>query len=234
MKQAIVKEFKTKPGYYFSHDDGTDGKGNVLTERGFQANQLVSYTFMLTYEDELGNVYGPFEKDFIGDSVISFGGATPYSVFNDPSNQDGNGGYLKNYFEIPLFIDGVPLEFDGGVQVTIPVYIGLKGDANLNNVVDAVDASLVLECYASVMVNEIPAPEFRINGVSIHATEELQTLACFLADVTENEFSPDNFAMPRSERTIDADDASKILSYYSEVSTGSPANIETWNKVLGR
>ncbi|WP_295074157.1 dockerin type I domain-containing protein, partial [Ruminococcus sp.] len=80
------------------------------------------------------------------------------------------------------------------------------GDVNANGIVDAVDASLVLQYYAKIST-----------GGDGGFTEE-QKLA---ANVT-------------GDAIIDAVDAAKILSYYAYVSTVKEGTPKTMEEFMGR
>ena len=131
------------------------------------------------------------------------------------------------------------------------VYVGVKGDANLDFAVDSKDATLVLSWYSAkatsnlddfaksnpVFSNSNLIGQYNAEGTIVPnegADMNLDKLAAFLADVT-NEIDSNNYTMDKIVRTIDSKDASFILAMYSEQSTTTEkgaATRELWNKVL--
>ena len=103
-------------------------------------------------------------------------------------------------------------------DTTVTVYIGVKGDTNLNGEVTADDAYEVLVYYASASV-----------GKSASFTDgkdaNLETLAYFLSDVdTEGKEGKNT-----DDNIIDANDAYYQLVYYASVSVNKPI---TWPDVI--
>ncbi|MDE5946430.1 MAG: hypothetical protein K2G63_03865, partial [Oscillospiraceae bacterium] len=78
----------------------------------------------------------------------------------------------------------------------IIVYIGKKGDANLDNTVDAGDGSSILAYYSGVQANEDP-------NIYSDTNELYEAFVLFLVDANE-------------DGVIDAGDASDTLSFYGE------------------
>ena len=135
---------------------------------------------------------------------------------------------------------------DGSNAITI-AYVGVKGDGDLNYMADAKDASLVLVWYAKmstmddadaraaeVFSNSDQITEFDANGERVIREEydkNLDQFAAFLCDV-DNENADNNWYALKKARKIDAKDASFILVMYSNASTGTEPNRQTWNEVL--
>ena len=128
-----------------------------------------------------------------------------------------------------------------GKPLTVPAYIGVKGDATLDNMVDSVDASAVLRYYASVSTNDRTVYDVTLQstkaGLEVSSPkDELDELAAFLADVNTNEWSADNWKTKKDGRRIDSNDASKILAFYARRSSAdynNVSNFDIWNEVLG-
>lgn len=191
---SYVTEVITTPGYYFSHDNRT-----------FSRNQIVSVIMAYEYSD------GTIETVDITPDV-DFGGATPEST------------YLRSEidftYEIQLYYNSKALTDADGNAVTAPVYIGVKGDADLNNEVDSLDASIVLSYYARVQTSVTLDKNIRFSQDS----EILDEFAAFLADYDANESDENNSICSKAARSLDALDASSILTFYAEkqtVSTGA-------------
>ena len=128
-----------------------------------------------------------------------------------------------------------------GEALTVPVYIGVKGDVNLDNKVNAVDASTALSYYASYQTNGNTKTSVICqndkNGLTVTSpTDILDHFAAFLGDVDTNEYDPNNWKTMKGDRTVNAVDASYILSFYAErqrsANKDKSAN-DLWNDVLG-
>ena len=222
---AIDSEIETTYGFYFSHDTNEFNKGQII--------KVIAHC---TFQKEDGTIE---ESDVDLTADIGFNGQTPYSMFKKS---------LGNVYEVPLYYGDEPLTYEDGSPVTVLALIGVKGDADLNNTVDAIDASNVLTYYAQKQTGvESPVlyqgPTDVLKGVNekfgnvikgLDQVDVLDELACFLADVDVDEYSADNWKTHKGNRAIDAIDASNILSFYAKVQTGSPADSATWDEVLGR
>ena len=222
---AIDSEIETTYGFYFSHDTNEFNKGQII--------KVIAHC---TFQKEDGTIE---ESDVDLTADIGFNGQTPYSMFKKS---------LGNVYEVPLYYGDEPLTYEDGSPVTVLALIGVKGDADLNNTVDAIDASNVLTYYAQKQTGvESPVlyqgPTDVLKGVNekfgnvikgLDQLDVLDELACFLADVDVDEYSADNWKTHKGNRAIDAIDASNILSFYAKVQTGSPADSATWDEVLGR
>ena len=142
----------------------------------------------------------------------------------------------------------MPLVNEDGESLTIPVYIGVKGDITLSNIVNAVDASAVLSYYAACQTyknanGEVDVTEGKnkiqaqtdLAGLKVTSADDiLDHFAAFLADVDQDEYDPNNWSKMKGDRTVNAVDASYILSYYAESQTSSQKPAEIWDKVLNR
>ena len=222
---AIDSEIETTYGFYFSHDTNEFNKGQII--------KVIAHC---TFQKEDGTIE---ESDVDLTADIGFNGQTPYSMFKKS---------LGNVYEVPLYYGDEPLTYEDGSPVTVLALIGVKGDADLNNTVDAIDASNVLTYYAQKQTGvESPVlyqgPTDVLKGVNekfgnvikgLDQVDVLDELACFLADVDVDEYTADNWKTHKGNRAIDAIDASNILSFYAKVQTGSPADSATWDEVLGR
>lgn len=94
----------------------------------------------------------------------------------------------------------------------------LKGDANLDGVVDMSDATAALEYYAKKTANL---------DASLKNDEELNKFAYYLADTdTESTAGEDN-----ENGQIDLSDATNILMYYAQSLAGLDPN---WNNIVSK
>ncbi len=193
-------------GYYFSHD-----------ENAFDLSTLITSLTLI------GNVNG--EERIIPISVTNFADyltpayATPADYFN---SIDGT-AYVADTLKFTFNTSAVE-KIAATADLTIAdeecptVYIGVKGDTNLNGVVDIPDATMVLTYYAYVGASMEP---------SLNADAELEVLAYFLADVNTESTAGVNTDLAKMEIT----DATNILMYYAQY--GASLN-PSWDEILGR
>ena len=160
-------------------------------------------------------------------SLINFNGETPASIY------DINNTTFK--YEVPVYYGDAPLLDADKNQVKITVYIGVKGDIDLSNNSDAIDASQALGYYAEISTGKTP-DETQISGSDLveDASSIYDHFAAFLGDVDTNEWAPDNWKVRKDGRVIDAVDATQILVFYSYASTeveplGDMTVQEAWN-----
>lgn len=173
-----------EPHFYFSVDD-----------RDFKARELFEYVILETvYSD--GTVV---ETDIIDD--VDFNGLTPEIIFEEEAapNVANNTYYGVHAAYVSPYYNGEK------VDAQSLVYIGVKGDTNLNGKIEIQDATLVLTYYAYVGAGLEPS----LNEDSV---DYYETLAFFLADVNTESLDGKN-----SENGImEISDASNILTYYAQ------------------
>ncbi|MCD7811446.1 MAG: cellulose-binding protein CttA-related protein, partial [Ruminococcus sp.] len=203
---AYVSEVETVTGYYFSHDP-----------REFAASDLISsLTVVFVYSDGSEAAVDLAE-------YADFGGATPESTY------EGENTTFK--YEVPIYIsefsDYVLTDADGNA-VTATVYIGVKGDADLSNVVDSVDASYVLSYYAKEQTSATQDKSIKLT----QDDEDLDKLAAFLADIDVYESDSENITRDKTSRHLDAIDASHMLVYYSKQQTSTDSSYDIWNSIV--
>ena len=193
-------------GYYFSHD-----------ENAFDLSTLITSLTLI------GNVNG--EERIIPIAVTNFADyltpayATPADYFN---SIDGT-AYVADTLKFTFNTSAVE-KIAATADLTIAdeecptVYIGVKGDTNLNGVVDIPDATMVLSYYANTAAS-LPA--------SLNADAELEVLAYFLADVNTESTAGADTDLAKMEIA----DATNILKYYSQ----DAASLNpSWDEILGR
>ena len=222
---------KTQVGFYFSHDNGIRANGD---KGGFSPEQVVELNIYDVFED--GSVK---LREAVDMSKVNFGLATPEKVYNTRTHTEGKTTIDDFKYDVPVMYDNTPLVNTKGEALTVPVYIGVKGDINLDNKVNAVDASTALSYYASYQTNGNSKTSVICqndkNGLTVTSpTDDLDQLAAFLGDVDTNEYDPANWKTTKADRTVNAVDASYILSFYAEKQTtkDKTAN-DIWNDVLG-
>ena len=120
---------------------------------------------------------------------------------------------VNAYFTDPTTADAEPV----AAPVNPTVYIGVKGDADLNGIVDVQDAVTILTYYAKAAAGQV--------DVAFNEDENLNKLAFFLADVdTESKAGMNN-----GSELMTTQDAVNVLTFYAK----KAANQEpTWPDVI--
>ena len=120
---------------------------------------------------------------------------------------------VNAYFTDPTTADAEPV----AAPVNPTVYIGVKGDADLNGIVDVQDAVAILTYYAKAAAAQ--------ENVAFNEDENLNKLAYFLADVdTESKAG-----MNSGSELMTTQDAVNVLTFYAK----KAANQEpTWPDVI--
>ena len=256
----------------YSYEVTADTGYYLSVQKSFNKNQIKSVKLisevvqMYIYDngDYVKNEDGSVKTDVVNaketkdvtDSV-DFGTATPANVFEYKvasfkhdlalyASED-----IKDAFGNVITLEGNKIQSDDNTFPVATVYVGLKGDANLDFAVDSKDATLVLSWYSAkststlddfaqsnpVFSNSNLIGQYNAEGTIVPnegADMNLDKLAAFLADVT-NEIDSNNYTMDKIVRTIDSKDATFILAMYSEQSTTTEkgaATRELWNKVF--
>ncbi|MCR4889726.1 MAG: hypothetical protein K5979_11205, partial [Ruminococcus sp.] len=127
---------------------------------------------------------------------------------------------------------GDTLKDSEGNDLTLTVYIGVKGDANLDGKVGSNDASCILVWYSNMSTGANPAETTFSTSELVKDDALLDEFAAFLSDVN-NENDENNFSETKGDRQLLATDATFILTMYSKASTGAEMDRDTWNEVLG-
>ena len=197
-------------GYFFNHDP-----------RPFPSDMVVAKYV----EDENG--IADFDPSKITFEETVNGGKTPVDAYRIDQ--------LDFTYQLNVFYDGEPLYFQDGSRVVATVYIGVKGDSNLDNMVDSKDATNALAYYAKIQTGGA-AETTRLNpdeSEIINAHPELDVLGKFLVDTELDCYSKDNWKRG-SMREISSKDASNILAFYSNVMTSNDLKAyDNWIMTLG-
>ena len=199
----------TTYGFYFSHDNGT------TRGRGFQTDMIKS--FKIYDVDYKGN---ETERKDLDRSLLNFHGATPANTFKVPTSTKEI--TLDNFkFEVPVYYGDEQLLDKDGKPVTVTAYIGVKGDADLDGMAVMHDASLVLRYFSAMSGASDAAKAARETQISAGSKivsspdAPLDDFCAFLANVTADEYDPDNWKKTKENRQFSANDASAILMYYT-------------------
>ena len=222
-------DFTSTVGYYFSHDTNSFNKDQVvklMVTLVLDNGAIIENVDLLDQEAVNAKLIEAGAEPATID--ITFGDATPATVFNKSTNK----------YDVQLYVNGTPLTSSEELgtdeagnpiykPMTVTAYIGVKGDADLNNTVDANDASNLLTYYAQKQTDVA-------NPVLYSAEDEnLEQLACFLADTDKDVYSEGNWNTDKANRNLDANDASNILTFYSYVQTGSSDAKNNWDTIIG-
>ena len=161
---------------------------------------------------------------------INYHGLTPASVYSEDRTN------FTYDHDVQVYYDDLALVDKDGKPLYITAYIGVKGDANLDNVCDGSDAADVLSYFARV--GALPDGgsyldvQLSSSPLVTSGSDPLEELACFLCDVTEDEWGETNYNLSKINRTIDGTDAGAILYYYGLAGMGGGPSVyyECWNK----
>ena len=229
----VYYTIETVPGYYFSHDTGIRGNGEKGGFDKGQVTKLVKYTV-----DKTGKTI----ETVMNLDDINYNGATPNSAYHDKFGTPAVNATVEASdfeYDIPVYNGTEQLKDENGNALTVKAYIGVKGDTNLDFIVDGRDATATLTYYAKISTvnydeetTAISPSEF-VKG----ADDPLDDLAAFLSDVNTNEWSADNWKIVRENRQIDGRDATGILTYYARQSATDGAykdydDQQLWDSVV--
>ena len=205
----------TQVGYYFNHDDDIHALGD---KGGFNPEQVMEIEIF-----DILKIGIKAKNNTIDKNMINFGKATPKRVYNSRSH-DGKSTIEDFKYQIPLMYGVDPLVDSNNNTIYATVYIGLKGDAKLDKVVDGGD---LVPVYGIRKSSHIP----RQNEICFSSDDiGITSLSNFLIDVTEDEYGAYNWN--KTERIIDEEDGELISKFIQEKEKNS--NIpdkDIWNKV---
>lgn len=182
----------------------------VLTQIGGKAPALGNAAVSTNETERRANFTSINDED--GEPIVPTNGKAVFTIKVKVADSATNGKHTIGFSECKVFMDSTNANYTTSVApITVTVSGGKDltyklGDVNANGIVDAVDASMVLQYYAKIST-----------GSDGGFTEE-QKLA---ANVT-------------GDAIIDAVDAAKILSYYAYVSTVKEGTPKTMEEFMGK
>ncbi len=228
---SVYYSIEAVPGYYFSHDDGRHGNDEP---GGFAKEQITSITKYIITED------GKTSEN-VDLSGVNYGGETPNSVYTTRFGDmevNTNPQYSDFVYNVPVYNGDEVLLNQEGKALSVTAYIGVKGDVNLDSIVDGTDASEVLTYYAYASTDGTDKETLQLSSSKwvTSGYDDLDDLAAFLADVDTNEWDEINWSVEKQNRKLDAADASAILTYYGYASAadgkyGDWSSYDLWNEV---
>ena len=180
------------PNFYFSVD-----------EREFKATDLFKSVTLISTDAD-GNIVS--QEDII--DKVNFNGATPKSTYVQADKYYAGTiqAYYNNGTENVLIPDATPT-----------VYIGVKGDADLNGLEDVPDAVTILTYIAKVAAGQ--------EGIVLNDDPMLNKLAFFLADIDTESKEGQN----TDGKLLEVSDAVSILTYVAKKAAGQGP---TWPEVV--
>ena len=180
------------PNFYFSVD-----------EREFKATDLFKSVTLISTDAD-GKIVS--QEDII--DKVNFNGATPKSTYVQADKYYAGTiqAYYNNGTENVLIPDATPT-----------VYIGVKGDADLNGLEDVPDAVTILTYIAKVAAGQ--------EGIVLNDDPMLNKLAFFLADIDTESKEGQN----TDGKLLEVSDAVSILTYVAKKAAGQGP---TWPEVV--
>lgn len=145
-----------------------------------------------------------------------------------------NGMDIVDQYGNTVITDGAILRTSTDGIVTVPAYIGLKGDADLDNKITSRDAAMVLDYYANLSSGADAATiEFSVDSDLVSGPDSIyDNFAAFLADVDTAIDPSAAWKTGKSGRRLLASDAGAILTYYAYIQNAEPGKA-AWAAVLG-
>jgi hypothetical protein len=218
--ESVYVEIETTHGFYLN------------TETSFDASQIKKATLYVVYgigymDGDKPVILSEYKDTIDVTGKVGFGNATPANTYKAVEN--------KFDYDIQLTYEGETIKDKDGNQIlakgalmrdeaskiaTALVYIGVKGDTNLDNIVDGRDATATLTYYAkSSTAKEGESFKLSPNEIVANAESELDDFAAFLTDVKWDADQKVERTAKKSDRVIDGRDATSILTFYSMAST---------------
>ena len=157
--------------------------------------------------DEEGTHFNALEA-----GAVTLDKTTPKEIF-DAEGKPYCVTEVNAYFTDPTIADAEPV----AAPVNPTVYIGVKGDADLNGIVDVQDAVAILTYYAKTAAAQ--------ENVAFNEDENLNKLTYFLADVdTESKAGMNN-----GSELMTTQDAVNVLTFYAKKAANQDP---TWPDVI--
>ena len=237
--ESVYVDVETTHGFYLNTDASFD------TKQIKKATLHVVYG--IGYESEgKAIILSEFEETMDVTGKLGFGTATPANTYKAVENQFT--------YDIQLTYTGEKINDKEGNQIlatnalmrdkegkiaTVEAYIGVKGDVNLDNIVDARDATATLTYYAKRSTVAEGTPEIKLspNNKAVPTAEHvMDDFASFLTDVKFDTAEKRDTTAEKTDRVIDGRDATSILTFYALTSVEENKGktpVELWTKLLG-
>ena len=228
--ESVYVDIESTHGFYLN------------TEAAFDKGQIKKATLHAVYgigytKDGKTVVVSEFETTEDVTDKLGFGTATPANTYNKETtdfhynvNVTFEGETIVDKDGKQVIAKGTQLRDKDGNIASVEAYIGLKGDANLDNVVDGNDGTAVLSYYAKVSTKENNAANTVLSDSTLvngNPASLYDNFAAFLSDVIVDEESPITRFASKTNRNIDGKDGSTILGYYTKASTNEYKSLVT-------
>lgn len=223
-------EVESDYGFYIDFDKEFNKEQITSAQLHVVYNDVAVDEDGLEILDEDGNAIVLKEYEDVSDILdsVDFGDNTPGNTYNEENE--------SFRYDVPVSYEGEELKDVDGNVITVEAYIGLKGDTDLNNAVDATDATLTLKYYTA-MISGVGGEEVDPYTLTLSNSELVDSptsvyeeFAAFLSDV-DSELS-DNWKMTKADRNIDGVDATLILKYYTRVISNHEPGEELWRTIM--
>ncbi|MCM1270086.1 MAG: hypothetical protein NC247_05595 [Ruminococcus flavefaciens] len=223
-------EVESDYGFYIDFDKEFNKEQITSAQLHVVYNDVAVDEDGLEILDEDGNAIVLKEYEDVTDILdsVDFGDNTPGNTYNEENE--------SFRYDVPVSYEGEELKDVDGNVITVEAYIGLKGDTDLNNAVDATDATLTLKYYTArisgVGGEEVDPYTLTLSNSELvdSPTSVYEEFAAFLSDV-DSELS-DNWKMTKADRNIDGVDATLILKYYTRVISNHEPGEELWRTIM--
>lgn len=225
-------EVESDYGFYIDFDKEFNKEQITSAQLHVVYNDVAVDEDGLEILDEDGNAIVLKEYEDVTDILddVDFGDNTPGNTYTEEND--------TFRYDVPVSYEGEELKDADGNAVTVEVYIGLKGDTNLNNVVDGIDATLTLRYYTALIsgVGGAAVDPYTLtlstSALVDSPTSVYEEFAAFLSDVNSN--LSDNWKMTKADRNLDGTDATQILRYYTLVISNEEPGEVLWNTILNK
>lgn len=223
-------EVESDYGFYIDFDKEFNKEQITSAQLHVVYNDVAVDEDGLEILDEDGNAIVLKEYEDVTDILdsVDFGDNTPGNTYNEENE--------SFRYDVPVSYEGEELKDVDGNVITVEAYIGLKGDTDLNNAVDATDATLTLKYYTArisgVGGEEVDPYTLTLSNSELvdSPTSVYEEFAAFLSDV-DSELS-DNWKMTKADRNIEGVDATLILKYYTRVISNHEPGEELWRTIM--
>lgn len=218
-------EVESDYGFYIDFDKEFNKEQITSAQLHVVYNDVAVDEDGLEILDEDGNVIVLKEYEDVTDILddVDFGDKTPGNTYTKDND--------TFCYDVSVMYDGEELKDSDGNAVSIKAYIGLKGDTNLDNVVDASDSTLTLGYYTTIM-SDTDRYTICLSSSDLVTSPDCvyEEFAAFLTDINSN--LENNWKMTKAERVVDASDATSILRYYTFVISGEEKGEVLWNSIF--
>lgn len=222
-------EVNSEYGFYYSYEDS------------FNEGQISDAKLVKTYDNVAVDAEGNYilnedgekivlsseteEEDITGN--VDFGTKTPENTY-DVENTTFR-------YDIPLSYDGEALVDVNGEPITAEVYIGVRGDVTLDNVLDGSDATYMLLAYTNINSStgqvDPDTVLFTREEMVTGPSDVLDHFAAFLGDADCD--ITDNWKAVKNKRSIVGADATYVLFAYTKLNSSyEGTEKELWEIVL--